>query len=313
MTSQDIAVPRTAPSACHMDIQHEKGGFTMKSRTLLLFALATLLGAAVAVLPALAASPSEAKLEVNENCVEPDWPCWVTPGASQPAAKVTVTSGDSVTFADSKTAANIAWTGAAPTCESTVPIAPVPPKTGWEGKCTFATPGTYKFESSTLWPEYTKYEVVVEGSATAPSTPTTGEGGSKGGSTPGTTTSAPAPTGESPMGSPLSGALRISSSQRGSTVKGSLAVSKVGAGGRLEVDLFAATASLAKTGHATQVVGRFVSASVSAGQRSFSVKLDTKARRALQRHHHLALKVEVTLTPANGEATSVTRSMTLHA
>jgi plastocyanin len=145
-----------------MDIQHEKGGFTMRPRTLLLFALAALLGAAVAVLPALAASPSEAKLEVNENCVEPDWPCWATPGSSQPASKVTIASGGSVTFADSKAAANIAWTGTAPTCESAVPVAPASPKTGWEGKCTFATPGTYNFESSTLFNEaglgdYTKY------------------------------------------------------------------------------------------------------------------------------------------------------------
>jgi hypothetical protein len=296
-----------------MDIQHEKGGFTMRLRTLLLFALAALLGAAMAVLPALAATPSEAKLEVNENCVEPDWPCWATPGSSQPASKVTIASGGSVTFADGKTAANIVWTGTAPTCESAVPVAPASPKTGWEGKCTFATPGTYKFESSTLWPEYTKYEVVVEGSATVPSTPTTGEGGSKGGSTPSTTTAGPAPAGGSPTGSPLSGAPRISSSQRGSTVRGSLEVSKAGAGDRLEVDLLATTASLAKAGHATQVVGRFVSASVSAGQRSFAVKLNSKARRALKRHHRLALKVKITLTPVNGEATSITRSVTLHA
>jgi|HubBroStandDraft_2_1064218.scaffolds.fasta_scaffold21038_2 hypothetical protein len=285
----------------------------MRLRTFLLFALAALLGAAVAVLPALAAAPSEAKLEVNENCVEPDWPCWATSGSSQPAAKVTIASGGSVTFADSKTAANIAWTGTPPTCESAVPVAPASPKTGWEGKCTFATPGTYKFESSTLWPEYTKYEVVVEGSATAPSTVTTGESGSKGGSPPGTTTSSPAPAGESPTGSPLAGAPRIGSSQRGSAVKGSLEVSEAGAGDRLEVDLIATTASLAKAGHATQVVGQFVSASVSAGQRSFAVKLNTKARRALKRHHHLALKVKITLTPAGGEATSVTRSVTLHA
>jgi hypothetical protein len=61
------------------------------------------------------------------------------------------------------------------------------------------------------------------------------------------------------------------------------------------------------------VVGRFVSASVSTGQRSFSVKLDAKGRRALKRHHRLALKVKITLIPVNGEATSVTRSMTLHA
>jgi hypothetical protein len=281
--------------------------------------VAAVLGAAAAVVPALATgtpAPSEVKLEVNENCVEPDWPCWATPGSSQPALKVTIASVGSVAFADSKTAANIAWTGTAPECEPKVPVAPESPKTGWEGKCTFTTPGTYHFESSTLFKEpgldYTKYEVVVEGSATAPPTGTTGEGGSKGGSTPGTTSSGPAPAGEGPTGSPLSGAPRISSTQRGSTVKGSLEVSKAGAGDRLEVDLLATTASLAKAGHATQVVGRFVSASVSPGQRSFSVKLNAKARRALKRHHRLALKVKITLTPVNGEATSVTRSVTLH-
>jgi hypothetical protein len=284
----------------------------MRLRTLLLFALAALLGAAVTVLPALAASPSEAKLEVNENCVEPDWPCWATPGSSRPASKVTIASGGSLAFADSKTAANIAWVGTPPACEPAVPVAPAPPKTGWEGKCTFATPGTYDFESSTLFNDgidnYTKYEVVVEASNATP-TGTTGAGGS----TPGTTTSGPVPAGETPTGSPLSGAPRISSSQRGSTVKGSIEVSKAGAGDRLEVDLIATTPSPAKTGQATQVVGRFVSASVSAGQRSFSVKLNTKARRSLKRHHRLALKVKIALTPAYGEETILTRSVTLHA
>jgi plastocyanin len=295
-----------------MDIQHEKGGLKMRPRTLLLFALAALMGSAVAVPQALAA-PSEAKLEVNENCVEPDWPCWATPGSSQPAAKVTIASGGTVTFADEKTTANIAWTGTAPTCEPAVPVAPAAAKTDWEGKCTFATPGTYNFLSSTLWPEYTKYEIVVEGSATTPSPPTTGEGGSKAGSTPGSTTSGPAPAGESPTGSPLSGAPVIHTSQKGTIVKGSLQIAKAGAGDRLEVDLITTTASLAKAGHATQVVGQLVSASVSAGQLSFSVKLDTKARQALTRHHHLALKVKITLTPVNGEATILTRSVTLHA
>jgi hypothetical protein len=272
------------------------------------------LGACVAAPPAFAA-PSEVKLEVNENCVEPDWPCWATPGSNQPASKVTIASGGSVMFIDHGKEANIAWTGTAPTCEPSVPVAPAAPKTGWEGKCTFATPGTYKFESSTLFNvpglgDYTKYEVLVEGS-TAP--PPTGEGGSKAGSTPGTTTPGTSPTGESPTGSPLSGAPTIHSSQRGTTVKGSLQVAKAGAGDRLEVDLIATTASLAKAGHATQVVGRFVSASVSAGQLSFSVKLDAKARKALKRHHRLALKVKITLTPGYGEAVSITRSVTVHA
>jgi hypothetical protein len=278
--------------------------------------VAAVLGAAVAVVPALAAgtpAPSEAKLEVNENCVEPDWPCWATPGSSQPALKVTIASSGSVTFADSKTAANIAWTGTAPECEPKVPVAPESPKTGWEGKCTFIAPGTYHFESSTLFKEpgldYTKYEIVVEGSTTT--TTTTGTTGTTGTTTtPTMTTTSPASL-ESPLAGSESRAVKVAKSQRGGSVRGSLQISKAGAGDRLEVDLLATTASLAKAGHTTQV-GRFVSASVSAGQRSFSVKLNAKARRALKRHHRLALKVKITLTPASGEALSITRSVTLH-
>jgi hypothetical protein len=146
----------------------------VRPRTLSLFAFVALLGAATAV-PALATA-SEAKLEVNQNCVEPNWPCWVTPGSSQPAFKTTVASGGIVTFVDHGKEANIAWTGTAPTCEAEVPVAPASPKTGWEGKCTFATPGTYNFESSTLFNDgidnYTKYEVVVAGTPKAKTTPT---------------------------------------------------------------------------------------------------------------------------------------------
>lgn len=284
----------------------------MRSRALLLFAVAALTGAAIAAPPALAA-PSEAKLEVNENCVEAHWPCWATPGSSQPAFQTTIASGATIAFVDEKTATNLAWSGTAPTCEPSVPVAPTAPKTGWEGKCTFPSPGTYKFESSTLFNEggalnYTKYEVVVEGSAYAPPTGTS-EGG---GSTPGPTESSPAPAGESPTGSPLAGAPAIHASQRGTTVKGSLQISKAGAGDRLEVDLLATAASLVKAGHATQVVGRFVSASVSAGQRSFSVKLNAKARRALKRHRRLALTVKIILTPVHGQTTNITRSVTVH-
>ena len=142
---------------------------------LLLLVPAVLLWAAVAVTPALAAVSSEARLEVNENCVEPYWPCWATPGSSQPAAKVTIPAGGSITFVDDETPANIAWTGTAPTCESSVPVAPAEPATGWDGKCTFVTPGTYTFESSSLWFEYTRYEVVVVGTPNARTTPGSAE------------------------------------------------------------------------------------------------------------------------------------------
>lgn len=272
---------------------------------LLLYALAALLGAVVAAPPALAAS-STAKLEVNENCVEADWPCWATPGSSQPASKITIASDGAVTFVDHGREANIAWSGTAPMCEPSVPVAPASSRAGWEGTCTFSQSGAYKFESSTLWFEYTKYEILVESAAattTSPSTPSP---------TSGATTSSPAPTGENSAGSPFSGAPAIDESQHGTTVKGSLQIAKAGVGDRLEIDLIATAASLTKAGHATQVVGRLVSASVSAGERSFSVSLDDKARRALKRRHRLALKVKVTLAPVYGEATSITRSVTLH-
>ena len=44
-------------------------------------------------------------------------------------------------------------------------------------------------------------------------------------------------------------------------------------------------------------VGHLVRSSVSAGKMSFVVKLNASARRALKRHHRLALTVKITLTP----------------
>ncbi len=247
----------------------------MRRPTLLLFVLAALVGATVAVLPALAATPSEAKLEVNENCVEADWPCWAAPGSGSPASKVTIAAGGEVMFTDhASTAAAVVWMGSAPACTGV----PASAMAGWEGKCKFEQPGTYRFESSTLWPEYTKYEIVVEGVATGttPTTTTTT-------TTPTTTTTtAPTTPSEPSHGSPLAGgsrALQLAGSQRGSTVRGSIEVSQAGSGGRLEVALFAAGASLAKAGHPAQVrVGRLVRSSLQAGRVSFSVSLGAKGK-----------------------------------
>jgi hypothetical protein len=157
---------------------------------LLLFAFVALLGSVATVSPALATA-SEPMLEVNENCVESTWPCWTTEGSGfgvQPTKSVTIVSGGKVTFVDHGRAANIAWTGtpgATPTCESEVPVAPASTKTGWEGKCTFTTPGIYDFESSTLFKEaqsaygnninYTEYEVVVDGTPMDTTTSASGE------------------------------------------------------------------------------------------------------------------------------------------
>ncbi len=274
---------------------------------LVLFVLAGLLGAAVAVLPALAAAPSEAKLEVNENCVEAAWPCWATPGSGanpKPASKITIAVGGEVRFADNATAAAVVWMGSVPACSGV----PASAMTKWEGTCKFEQPGTYEFESSTLWPEYTKYEIVVEGATTGttPTTPTT--------TTPTTTTpTTPKTPSEHNQGSPLeggSGALKLAGSQRGSTVHGSIKVSQAGSGGRLEIGLFAASASLAKAGHSEQVrVGQLVRLSLKAGSVSFAVPLNAKGKAALRRRRRLALTVKITLTPLHGVAVTVTRGI----
>ena len=267
------------------------------------------------MLPALAAAPSETKLEVNENCVEPDWPCWTTPGlgsSPEPALKITIAAGGEVKFADNATtAASVSWAGSAPVCSGV----PASAMTGWEGTCKFEQPGIYKFESPTLFNEggsldCTKYEVVVEGAATGtvPTTTTT--------TTPTTTTTTPNEPSHG-SGSPLEGgskALKLAGSQHGSTVHGAIKVSQAGSGGRLEVGLFAANASLAKVGRHAQVrVGRLVRSSLKAGSVSFSVALTSKGKGALRRHRRLALTVKVTVTPVHGAAVTVIHGVVLRA
>ncbi len=293
----------------------------LRPRTLVLFALAALIGAAVAVLPALAAAPSEAKLEVNENCVENAWPCWTAGSGSNPAPalKVTIAAGGEVMFTDhASTAAAVVWMGSAPACTGV----PTSAMTGWEGKCKFEQSGTYKFESSTLFDggsslNYTEYEIVVEG-ATTGTTPTTTT--SPGGG--GTTTSPSSPAGGSGSGaapaSPLMGsaseAVKLARAQHGSSVRGSVKISQTGVGGRLEVDLLASGASPAKAGHSPQVrVGRLVRSSLYAGTTSFTVPLNAKGKAALRRHRRLALTVKITLTPPHGGAVTVTRGVVVHA
>jgi hypothetical protein len=200
------------------------------------------------------------------------------------------------------TATAVVWMGSAPACTGV----PTSVMTGWEGKCKFEQPGTYKFESSTLWPEYTKYEVVVEGAATG-TTPTTTT----------TTTTAPTTPSEPSPDSPLEGgsrALKLAGSQHGSTVHVQVKVSQAGSGGRLEVGLFATDASLAKAGHSALVrVGRLVRSSLQTGSVSFAVPLTAKGKAALRRHRRLALTVKIKLTPQHGAAVTVSGGVVMHA
>lgn len=295
----------------------------MRPRLLLLVALAAIAGAVVVVLPALAAATSEAKLEVNENCVENDWPCWAAPGSGskpEPVSKVTIAAGGEITFTDaSATKASIAWLSAAPTCSPGVPISPAPARSAWEGTCKFELPGTYRFESATLFDggpslNYTEYEIVVE-SASGVTTPTTTSTPTA--TTPTTTTTSSTAPVEPSHGSPLterSAALELVAGQHGTTVHGSIEVRQASSGGQLEVGLFTTGTSPGGPSHLRLIrIGRLVRSSLQAGAVSFSVPLSARGRVLLRRRRHLELTVRVTLTAPHSAVLTITRSFVVHA
>jgi plastocyanin len=118
-----------------------------------------------------------------------------------------------------------------------------------------------------------------------------------------------------PTGSPLVGgshALTLAASQHGSSVHGSIDVSSAGAGGKLEVAVFAQRASLAAIHHPSGVrVGRLLRSAVHAGVVAFTAPLNAHARTALRRRRRLVLTVQIVLTPLAGAPASMTRSMVL--
>ncbi|HXB37621.1 MAG TPA: hypothetical protein VNU75_07945 [Acidimicrobiales bacterium] len=93
---------------------------------------------------------------------------------------------------------------------------------------------------------------------------------------------------------------------------GTVQIPAADGGARLEVELLAQGASLAKVKrlHGSRV-GRLVRSSAPAGTVSFTVALDAAAKRALRRHHKLALVVKIVLTPVHGTAVTLTRSLVL--
>ena len=66
--------------------------------------VAAVLGAAVAIVPALAlaGTPEVKQLEINENCVESNWPCWTAGSGSNPAPalRVEIAVGGEVMFTE---------------------------------------------------------------------------------------------------------------------------------------------------------------------------------------------------------------------
>jgi plastocyanin len=263
-------------------------------------ALAAVLGAGVAVLPALAASESTPTVEaVNHPAT-----LYTEEKHSWSPPQTTVLEGGVVTFSNPSTIPHgVEWLGgpAKPGCTSGVPVGTTEAASGtkWSGSCTFMQAGTYTFYCTVHHAEMTG-TIVVNPDGTTTTTTTT----------PTTTTT----TTESPSGSPLAKPPLLRSKQSGGVVKGSLDISQAGAGNRLEIDIFAPSASLAAAKHPAHIrVGHLVRGSVSVGVLPFSVKLTAKARKAVKRHHRLVLRVSIKLTASSGKSLTVPRSVTEHA
>jgi hypothetical protein len=93
-------------------------------------------------------------------------------------------------------------------------------------------------------------------------------------------------------------------------VHGTVQIPAADGGARLEVELLAQGASLAKVKRSSSSrVGRLVRSSAPAGMVSFTVALDAQAKRALRQHHKLALTVKIVLTPKHGAAMTLKRSV----
>ena len=280
------------------------------------FLLAASLGAAVVVLPAVASSEAGPTVEAvnSPGPYGEQHHAWsLTP------ALITVNPGAVVTFANNSATVphGVVWSGGpeTPKCAG-VPVGSG--MTSWNGTCTFSVAGTYTFYCYVHPAEMKGTITVGAGGTTTATTSTQPTAAGPITTVPGVSgeTVSPITLGSAPTGSPLAGgaaaAVKLSPLQRGASVHGSVAISDAGAGGRLEVDLLARSASLAAHRASPVRVGRLLRSALHAGALPFSVPLDARARRALHAHRRLALTVRLVLSPPHGAATSVVRSVLLH-
>jgi plastocyanin len=265
-----------------------------------------LLGAAVVVLPAQAASESPPTIE-NE-------------GASLhwKPSEATIENGGAVVFKNTSSAVphGVRWVSVpeakTPGCDASVPVEGAAKSSGtsWSGSCKFIASGTYVFWC-TVHGESMKGTIAVKppGEKGKETTPT--------GTTTGTTTTTTTPL---PPGGPAGGAgatvaaalsaLRLTVPQHGARVRGSLVIPSAAAGGTLAVDLFATRPALSAAARKVRI-GHLVKRYLSAGALRFSIKPEPRAVRALRRRGVLKLTLVARLTPAGAGASSVSRRLTL--
>ena len=93
---------------------------------------------------------------------------------------------------------------------------------------------------------------------------------------------------------------------------GALVLSRAAGGGRLEVDLLARAAALARAGTVRQaLVGRLLRSHLNPGRLSFTVPLNSRARGALRRHGRMAITVRIVVTPPSGKPAVITRGVAM--
>jgi plastocyanin len=285
------------------------GGQKRRVRRPVALVLAGLLGASVVVLPAVASSETTATVEAKDSEAfykEHHW----SPVESQ------VLQGNSVAFKNSSSSVEhgVEWrpgNPSTPSC-SGVPGASLGQPSfakSWSGTCTFSAPGVYTFWCTVHGSEmHGAVTVSANGTTTVATTTgsTTGATTTAGGSSPSPQSSA----GGSALAGSAASAVKLAANQRGGSVRGAIEISKAGEGGRLEVDLMAKPASLASAGHSARVrVGKLTVSHLHAGKNSFSVALNSRARRALRRHGRLAITATMLITAPTGALTTVTRSV----
>ncbi|HET7297025.1 MAG TPA: hypothetical protein VFI66_07765 [Gemmatimonadales bacterium] len=266
--------------------------------------LAAVLGAATAVLPAIATSaetPTVSGLETNK---------WSP-------MEVTISPSGSVIFKNaSKTDKHgVVWESGpeTPSCSGV----PSTGQTHWEGSCAFAKSGTYDFYCSvhgkpmsgtvtvgSSGTTTTTTDTTGTTTATTPTTPTTptvptstgGGGGAGGYSSLGSNSSGQQP--RSAVSSLAGSAAHVASVQRGKAVHGSVVVAT--GGSQLTVEVLANTAQLAGAASHRTRVGRQVRTGLNAGKAFFSVSINRRALQALRKRGRLGLLVRLTLTRPGG-------------
>ncbi len=274
-----------------------------RKRRLLLFVLAALAGAAVVVMPALAGTEGTPAVEAfnGKGVYGEATHEWRPPS-------VTIAPGGAITISNPTTVAHgVEWQDAKnpekPSCGGTIPVGEGAATSGteWSGTCTFAKAGVYVFYC-TVHGSAMRGSVTVGTGETTPTAPPPTQPPGTETTPPGSTTTA-ASTTPPPVALLSASALKLAGGLHAHAVHGSLKVPAAAAGGKLEVDLLATRAVLARTGsRALTPVGRTVRSSLPAGVVAFKVALDRAALRALHRHHRLTLTIKIVLTPPGGDS-----------